>query len=689
MILSPEISDPSTLKPIYVMYVNINIDGIGDYTHFEDIMRRLINDPRYMDVEFVPIICFNSYGKQINYYRINDKLEILFAGKIKYYYTKSNNFGALELNPYIGSEIYKKLKSAQQVIFISYESNYEFSKHYEDILSKDILCKYIGEHEADEVQALKSHPISYRNLGLYDNHFGIKCDYSPKIERTQALSIINEQAPQFTHALLTQSQTSELQMFDEQNITIPCYFNNLEDFFAYLRFISTNKHLPKDKNIFIYFSGTNLKVWQDPDVEKLYKEEGGAKQQYTFDCLLDELKSSDIKQIDIITNDGQAFTLAGNDSATKIIRIFSGFYLEDETYNALYSIAFMAGVSGDNSFEKCVSMSILPYYFSTNFCFKRLTVNALKLIAEKPDLEISPEVRKDFCEYFNTKNMEIHHGDYRNSVVDTKNINLLAMVEAWPIIAQYIRENYNFYDQLDAIMCENLPTQALPAYFREHKIDAPITIAPNIYLSFLSIPDCLPYKKLGAIKKQTDFSVKKIMWSMCSMHEKIRILSVSNYEKVICELVDEAQFVILNKKNKITILKQISYEKRQLFFQILDPAAQAEVIAIDKSRELKDIYHLMHEETLAILGSQKEKIITAQKMVSIENTSIKQTLNPNSPVIEEISQEASDAKQAVYPANVTSASAYSALVNGFFPLPQNPDAKESSSMSKSKVNLKT
>ena len=43
-----------------------------------------------------------------------------------------------------------------------------------------------------------------------------------------------------------------------------------------------------------------------------------------------------------------------------------------------------------------------------------------------------------------------------------------AMKEAWPLIATYIKEHRNFYNQLEAIVCSELSEIALPQKLRRN-----------------------------------------------------------------------------------------------------------------------------------------------------------------------------------------------------------------------------
>src|SRR3990167_6899426 len=120
-------------KPIYLMYVNILSDGIGDYYHFEDLMRTLLTDPHYADVEFVAIIYFDYKGKNTNYTIIDAKLKALFGDNIPYYYGKTIDHIGFKHD----QQLVLKLKSADQVVLISHESNI-FRSRYDQYISKDV-----------------------------------------------------------------------------------------------------------------------------------------------------------------------------------------------------------------------------------------------------------------------------------------------------------------------------------------------------------------------------------------------------------------------------------------------------------------------------------------------------------------------------------------------------------------------
>ena len=126
-------------KPVYVIFVNINSDGVGDYTHFKEIMKTLMDSPSYQDVDFVPIIYFNPKGKPHHDKMIQDSLTELFHGKIKYYYGKDNDG---ELSAQEGTELHDKLKRADQIVMISYDRD-TFASFYRDNIRRDICCKFI------------------------------------------------------------------------------------------------------------------------------------------------------------------------------------------------------------------------------------------------------------------------------------------------------------------------------------------------------------------------------------------------------------------------------------------------------------------------------------------------------------------------------------------------------------------
>ena len=53
--------------PIYLLVNEVMPDGIGDFTHFEDIVRHVSNDANYSDVKWIAVVTFAGDGSPANY----------------------------------------------------------------------------------------------------------------------------------------------------------------------------------------------------------------------------------------------------------------------------------------------------------------------------------------------------------------------------------------------------------------------------------------------------------------------------------------------------------------------------------------------------------------------------------------------------------------------------------------------
>jgi hypothetical protein len=123
--------------PKYLIFNTVNNDGVGDFTHFEDIMKVLLSDPKYSDVEFIPIVCFNSHGKESNYIRIGEKMKALC---IPFFYGKEEDHKVFIEN----ITLQKRLSDADQCIVISFD---QILRLYMPYFKEGILFKGISEHE--------------------------------------------------------------------------------------------------------------------------------------------------------------------------------------------------------------------------------------------------------------------------------------------------------------------------------------------------------------------------------------------------------------------------------------------------------------------------------------------------------------------------------------------------------------
>ena len=133
----------------------------------------------------------------------------------------------------------------------------------------------------------------------------------------------------------------------------------------------------------------------------------------------------------------------------KKIVIFSNQSISNESYNALYHLAEMTGVSGDNTFEKSVSYNVLPFYYPNHYRSKRDTLRVLGEISQT--LLIPASVKKDFLKFF----------EYTDQPCEGfEDLNFKNLIKYWPRVCDKLRKDHNFYDKLDSIYSEGLPKES-------------------------------------------------------------------------------------------------------------------------------------------------------------------------------------------------------------------------------------
>lgn len=418
-----------------VVFNTVNGDGVGDFSHFEDIMKALLANPAFVSTEFIPIVCFLPSGKESNYIRIGEKLRAL---GITFFYGKPNDHEHFSQD--VGLQ--ENLRDATQAIIISFDTIFG---QYSRYLRKGIPIKIIGEHD----------PVitGSHDLGLSRRCYGIKIKNDPHISQDQALRIIADNNPEFSDQLLNRTISADFDAFNHNNSLIPAYFNIDEHFISFLHFLGINNSLPKDKNLIIYHSGTNLSklVTLTKFIDYLFGE-------------------SHIGKIELILpGQGDSIELFSNPLKLQKIKIFSGFYLNDLSYNAVFQLAKVAGVSGDNTFERCFSTNVLPYYYSSNMDIKKDTLFELRRIIRRTEISISSEARNDYLVFFSPDNL-INRIDepYKHHLKSLENnrtligepfseLNIQKMIDEWPIVCEYFKLNFNFYNHLERIIREDKP----------------------------------------------------------------------------------------------------------------------------------------------------------------------------------------------------------------------------------------
>ena len=388
-----------------LVFNTVHSDGVGDFKHFEDILKALLANPKFNDIEFIPIVLFESDGKEANYKRMHEKLKKL---GIPFLYGTEDEHEKFSSN----ESIKKLVGDADQALNISYTAG-EVTELYQPYLKANLPIKPIAEHE-----------FNATGLGLTAR--GIKIADIPPIEPNEAWATIQKHDPGFAEELLTRTHAHNFETFRDTNTLIPAYYNKSEPFFRFLKFLAKNESFAHDKDMAMYFSGMSLE-----DFNGSFIEHGHA------------LKTGPFKSIEIIkAGESEPTIFTCNPEGSRTLRVFTGNFVSDATYSACHQLADMVGVSGDNSFEQAVSMNKFPYYISTNDDMKKATLLALRRITQLESLPIPDNARRAYATFYKNGNCE--SGD------------LEEMINYWPVVTQYLRENNNFYDQLDKIVLQGM-----------------------------------------------------------------------------------------------------------------------------------------------------------------------------------------------------------------------------------------
>ena len=449
-----EKSEISKERPI-ILFNSINEDGIGDFSHFEDFVRALHKIPRFRGQKFIAFIGFDPKGKKENYDRIKERLEHL---EIESYYGTYDELDQ-QLDD-LSSRIILQLEQASQAIIISLNSrkSYVFRRCLVWMRNLDTLPKFIGEHEAN---LLEIGDYYYRSFGLSDRCYGLKIREKSHLRVVDAWETIRHLDTAFFEKLLTQTHSTSVHEFVANNMLFPAYFNHLAGLLHF--FIFLDKCSSIDKNISIYCSGLNFEQFLEFEQCIATYDETALRNisRYSLDkwpLAFLKLKGSHVKCIEIISPSHELKYIELNPSGSKVIKIFSGYYINKLSYEAIYQLASVAGVSGDNTLELCLSLDVLPYYESTNFDMKASTLSALREITQLSQLNISTEARAMLNHFFD------RYGRISEEIFD-----LPKMLEAWPVIVDYLKQNMNFYNQLETIMLEGIKLNASPLSIKEIK----------------------------------------------------------------------------------------------------------------------------------------------------------------------------------------------------------------------------
>jgi hypothetical protein len=481
-----------------VVYNTVLGDGLGDFTHFEDTMRALRANPKFQDIEFVAFVEFRdrpNLSKEQNdavYSNIRRRLDAL---GVQSFYGRPEEHQAYAKQ----EDVQQIFREAEQTISISNDEIRRRSGYAP--LDANLPNKYIAEHE-------KKNPSYYPNtldrpLGLSEGCYGLKLEDPPQTAPATAGQIIMENDPVFANQLLASTAATNFQEFNSNNHFIPAYFNKQEDFDMFLNIVASNPSLTHGKNIVIYYSGntadleSTLRKFKVPQISSI-----------------ELVEPSVASSSEVSTAPTTSKTIDNPTSTGSVqIKIFSGFRVATPSYDALYQLSNMAAVSGDNTFEHCISTNNFPFYRSTNHALdkggKCATLTALCDITQSEDLDIPEDVKASYKLYFGSAYDEFkslcnrvaeaqssvdhnpnnsravrelakakveleENNPYRDKMKDPDfdpdfdvNINFERMIEYWPVVTAHLRKHHNFYNNMEAIVQEGVPEASHEASLAE------------------------------------------------------------------------------------------------------------------------------------------------------------------------------------------------------------------------------
>src|SRR3990167_495078 len=431
------LSNPRTqARQRILLCVHVNSDGIGDVQHLIGIYKYFKENKLSDFYDFIPIV----YAKKSHLNKVKEKLE----SSIKPF---ENFYGDEELFLIEHAHLSKLFSTADQIIFISFRILHPFDPFLKYINS-DAIVKFIGEHE----QSTSPYKVSLKNysenkiistsMGLrQDNHsfpYGIKLEKKSNESASDLLKKIQENDKEFCETLMT---TMKINSIDEApgNIhLLPAYFSQLQLFVGFLMLLAVNKKL--NKPIAICFSTgqhDNLLTELASLISKCKKN-------------IKLLQHIHVNTIYLIDKNNNSINVTLNKDADKNIYIFVNFSLSNVSYKALYQTALFAGVSGDNSLELAIPLT-LPFYHSTNMSDKQGTLYAIKSIVDRLSLPI--RLTESFHLFFDrNKFLEFNEAKDESLIESYAKLDLITMSEQWPQIAQFIIKNYNFYDKLNYLL---------------------------------------------------------------------------------------------------------------------------------------------------------------------------------------------------------------------------------------------
>lgn len=443
-----------------ILFVNVEDDGAGDFYHLSDIFAAMQKFASLKDHAIVPIIGYGFKHSMDTIEKFRSALKTVKANDYFLYpaFSPDSEFAS---RPYVGygvffgsgsvsyrvgsineftnnSLIQQHLSEATQIIIVSSSSFIPIGamKMY---ARADVEYKYIGEHEKNyALQYALNYP-----LGLGDSAYGIKIKTMQKISPSVACEVFAQHDQEFHQALLHAADCSNIADYCSGNMLIPAYFSETNTLIKFILFLANNEKLLATTNLHIYLSGSASQLFQEVFLD-------------FYSCDTNELKNTNIKHIVMLAKGQEKNKVTLNPQGTRSVLIFVGYYLSDASYMAINQQAAIAGVSGDNSFELAAGLS-LPYYHSTNYYYKRDSLQTLeKICDELPTLP--PELKADFKTFFssievwNEERDMLGNKDVAEVAEKFKKIDLPGMIEHWHLFSEYLHQNYNFYNKLEDII---------------------------------------------------------------------------------------------------------------------------------------------------------------------------------------------------------------------------------------------
>ncbi|MBM4223027.1 MAG: hypothetical protein FJ161_04440 [Gammaproteobacteria bacterium] len=408
--------------PVIVVLNEICSDGVGDFEHFRTIMTHLLTQEEFKDYHFVGIVGYRQREDRLPDGNIDesatDRLNQRLLKECQEIETPFQNFeyviGKMYSDTLESEAILRNIQSAEQILIISY--GWGFDHMYHAHVRSNTIVKYIGEHEAVKALATlgQEKKCLARSLGLTSGCYGLKIGNAPHLSQEQLYEIIQSHDPEFTSKILEVFGHEKIADFFEEYLCIPAYYTMPGSCSKFMEFIINNPQITKDKKICFYQTG--LKEYQ--------------------------IKLISNETIQLIQKNTQRINTAP-------IKIINGFRVSDESYTALMQLAGIAGVSGDNSLEKAISLNVLPFYMSTNNK-EFTTLPEIQRITQLAQISMPKSVRRSFHIYFDPH--FYHRYPAQSELLST--IDIQGMQLHWPKVVDYLRKNYNFYNRINDILKE-------------------------------------------------------------------------------------------------------------------------------------------------------------------------------------------------------------------------------------------